>query len=381
MDIYKKILSKKPAGKVIDIKSFPQIILYGAGYLGKKMYKELQYSSVKVSCFIDKNAELIDMDIPVYNLAAADELADKSIPVLLSGLFDKNTEGIIKKQLYEMGFLNVYSLYQLDWHELMETDLGRTIFIGDYNLNNLQDDIEEINCAYNLLAEDIDREYFLQYIAAYKHYNFNDLYSLSDLSDGNCLKMQYSGNDVPEEMNFKRFLDCGAYDGDALRNLLDNGKIINEYLAFEPQLDLCEKIAGMNGRHSVGSIAAIPCGISDKGEICHFTADADTKTSAKVIESGEKVIQCMSIDMIGDIFKPTFIKMDIEGMELKALKGAANTIRKYQPHMAICVYHDLSHLWKVPLFLHSLNNKYKFYLRNYQIMGLETVLYAIPAQG
>ena len=72
------------------------------------------------------------------------------------------------------------------------------------------------------------------------------------------------------------------------------------------------------------------------------------------------------------------IKMDIEGMEPLALAGATGLIRQYHPQLAVCVYHDISHLWEIPLQIKSLYDGYRIYIRNYQFMGLETVVYAVP---
>ena len=72
------------------------------------------------------------------------------------------------------------------------------------------------------------------------------------------------------------------------------------------------------------------------------------------------------------------IKMDIEGMEPRALAGAAEIIRQHRPQLAICVYHDISHLWSIPLQIKELYEGYRLYIRNYQFMGLETVVYAVP---
>ena len=72
------------------------------------------------------------------------------------------------------------------------------------------------------------------------------------------------------------------------------------------------------------------------------------------------------------------IKMDIEGMEPRALQGAVEMIRQHRPQLAICVYHDISHLWSIPLQIKELYEGYRLYIRNYQFRGLETVVYAVP---
>ena len=43
--------------------------------------------------------------------------------------------------------------------------------------------------------------------------------------------------------------------------------------------------------------------------------------------------------------------------------------------MAICLYHEANHIWKIPKIIDSINSNYKFYIRQYE---LDTVLYAIP---
>lgn len=85
----------------------------------------------------------------------------------------------------------------------------------------------------------------------------------------------------------------------------------------------------------------------------------------------------VSLDSCIPDFAPTFIKMDIEGAELNGIKGARNTIEKYKPDLAICIYHNLEHLWKIILYIRSIENEYTFYIRTYEFAGMETVLYAI----
>lgn len=372
MSIYDEIIKYHPSESTIDVKRFHEVLLYGAGNLGKKLYEELTRAGIEVVGIIDRNAAKITFHDKVCTLEEAQNCFDKTVPVLLSGLFGKKNEKIIRADVQTAGFVHVYSFYQLDWQELMDTALGKSIFIGDYKLKNLSQDRNMIDYAYNLFAADEDKNYFLKYIAAYVHNNF------TEFAEPEFMEEQYSGNGVIGQMDYTRFMDCGAYDGDSLLNLLAQGQKIDAYLAFEPQSELCSKIKKLSGKIGVEAISVIPCGVSDKIEQKCFSVGEDGKTAGKVVEDGNRVIQCMTVDMIGDIFKPTFIKMDIEGMEPWALKGAADTIKKYRPALAVCVYHDLSHIWKIPMMIHAIAKDYTFHLRTYQIMGLETVLYAIP---
>ena len=76
------------------------------------------------------------------------------------------------------------------------------------------------------------------------------------------------------------------------------------------------------------------------------------------------------------IKKIDFIKMDIEGSEPNALKGAEGTIRKHRPKLAIAIYHDLRHFASIPNWIDGLGLGYRFYVGHFTIHAAETVLFA-----
>ena len=89
----------------------------------------------------------------------------------------------------------------------------------------------------------------------------------------------------------------------------------------------------------------------------------------------------ISIDDFVDsynISKVDFIKMDIEGAEPAALRGAVNTIKKYRPKLAIAIYHGMEDFVNIPTWLKDLNLGYDFYLGHHTIHAEETIIYANP---
>lgn len=73
----------------------------------------------------------------------------------------------------------------------------------------------------------------------------------------------------------------------------------------------------------------------------------------------------------------SFIKMDIEGSELEAIKGCKEHIKRDKPILAICVYHKPEDIVDIPLYILSLRSDYRFMMRHYSTKNSETVLYAI----
>ncbi len=73
-----------------------------------------------------------------------------------------------------------------------------------------------------------------------------------------------------------------------------------------------------------------------------------------------------------------FIKLDVEGAELNALRGAEKTIRTFRPRLAVSVYHQEDDLISIPEFLRGLNCGYKLLLDHFTIYNEETILFADP---
>ena len=108
-----------------------------------------------------------------------------------------------------------------------------------------------------------------------------------------------------------------------------------------------------------------------------------SRVSFKKLREDFSDTQCATttIDCIVEKFslpQVDFIKMDIEGAELNALKGAEKTILRCHPKLAISLYHSIDDFKTIPRYLNSLGLSYKYYLDHHTIYENETVLFAVP---
>lgn len=71
------------------------------------------------------------------------------------------------------------------------------------------------------------------------------------------------------------------------------------------------------------------------------------------------------------------IKMDIEGGEGDALKGAEHTLRTFQPRLMISAYHRDDDLWVLRKQIQDINPNYTFHFGHHTPVQWESVLYAI----
>ena len=109
-----------------------------------------------------------------------------------------------------------------------------------------------------------------------------------------------------------------------------------------------------------------------------FFEEGEGTASRIVSYETEYVIDTISIDDYFGEGKCNYIKMDIEGAELPALKGGINLIKRERPILAISIYHSLEDFWKIPQYLMMNLDNYRYYVRHHALIFCETVLYAIP---
>ena len=101
-------------------------------------------------------------------------------------------------------------------------------------------------------------------------------------------------------------------------------------------------------------------------------------TGSKISEEGSECSSIVLIDrIIDDSDEVSYLKMDIEGAEMSALRGGCNMIRRCKPKCAICAYHQSSDLWEIPIYLKKLVPEYKIYFRHHDYIHTDIICYAL----
>jgi len=177
-----------------------------------------------------------------------------------------------------------------------------------------------------------------------------------------------------------RLVDCGAYDGDTVRQLSELGIATESLAAFEPDPENFAKLSRCVTSQQCatpGDVYLFPCGVGASTEQLRFSKGH--AAGSHIDPDGSYLVQCVALDDVLPRFAPNLIKMDIEGAELAALWGARRTIAAHRPGLAICVYHRPEHLWQIPSLVKGwYGDGSQYYLRAHWYNGFDVVLYVHP---
>jgi FkbM family methyltransferase len=177
------------------------------------------------------------------------------------------------------------------------------------------------------------------------------------------------------------FVDCGGFDGDSLRTFLrrTDGRFDRAYVLEPDPANRAQLAASLERLEPAdrAKVEILPYAVGEHNGTLHFDPDHGPGSTAN--DAGTLEVECRRLD---DIIpgKPTLIKIDIEGAEPFALRGAARMIREARPVIAIVAYHYSEHLWELPKLLHELAPDAKLYFRRHADHCWETIFYAVPPE-
>ena len=354
-------LTNKVINNFLEECKTKKVCIFGAGMLGRSTTDHLKSVRIDVDFFCDNdnrkcNGLFSYLGIPCYSYEKLKELHDKTVVLIAS---DKASE--IAKQL-EADNIHYY------------LPMERKLISRDFwQKNNISDFRKEIEESYSFLEDDFSKKVYIKCLRNWfngKFEYFDDVYSPA----------QYFSKEIMPLGDHESFADIGAFDGDTTKEFIKTvNKQFEKIYAFELTKESFHKLEEYKNE--------LPLDISNKIELhnvgigqCHedvWYNPQDSSSFARTdANTGLIKTELAPLDDIIDE-RITFIKMDIEGAELSALKGAKKTIQKYKPKLAICIYHKPQDLWEIPLYIKESNPSYKLFLRHHTVLEFETVCYAV----
>lgn len=284
---------------------------------------------------------------------------------------DKSIDLLIAVWHYDKSLLSKYPDV-IDDLLVFDCWVAQSAYLNGKNLISYQYMTEHIDLfekIYNILEDNLSRQTMSRYINQKISMQYGYLSPVKR-------DHQYFDDGLIQLGEHEVLIDCGAFDGDtamAFVSFLKRHKIdtYDEIISFEPDMANYIKLKNRNiARHRI-----INKGVGCKKEVLKFIADG---TNGNINDMGSEEIEIDTIDNIMDGDRVSFIKMDIEGAEKDALLGAAKTIKKWRPKLAICAYHKAEDLYSIANTILNIMPDYKLYLRAYSEEAVEIVLYALP---
>lgn len=221
--------------------------------------------------------------------------------------------------------------------------------------------------AYEMLSDEKSKEDYLNIL------RFKLSGEVKYLLKAHSEKMRLYEEVLPLTEN-EAIVDLGAYDGDTVREFLSvtNGKY-KSIIALEPDEKNFRKLERKT--EGLPNLTRLNLGAWDKEETLYFAKKSGR--NSRLEETGTPVSFNSVDNIVTD--EVTFIKMDIEGAELKALEGARNTVKRYKPKLYVCAYHRNEDMFTIPFKIKELYEGYKIYFRQHPyIPAWESNFYAIP---
>lgn len=315
------------------------LVLYGMGLGAEKIMSELEQRGMRADDIFASDEFVRGHSFKGYKVLRYSEVCEKYKDFNVVLCFASHIDEVIDR------------IAEIDGeHTVFAPDVpvaGGGLFTREYITENE----EKFERAYSLLADEESKRVYKDIL------NFKVSGKIKYLLSSFCDKSKvYS--DILNLNENEEIIDLGAYDGDTIREFTAaTGGEYKHITALEPDKKSYKKL--LKNTDGMKNISTLNMGVWSKRDTLIFDAEAgrNSKLSAEGVS-----VEVTDIDSLN--IAPTFIKMDIEGSEMKALEGAEKTIKKYLPKLYICAYHRNEDLFALPLKINELSEKYKIYFRH-----------------
>lgn len=349
-------------------------ILWGTGAVAHVLYQYLRKHGKKIDYFCDNNQKLAGMPITtagnVICLSPKEVLKMNNVDIYIAS----TSVDEIMIQIKNSGCLaNIITppVDMLVFISIIFSDLEQ------YNKKTMLDNVSRL---FDVISDDLSHSTIFFKVWGWfvspeemKKYCFDNILTTK----------QYIPDKIIHMNSDATIVDCGAYVGDTLDFFIQHKIQFQKYIAYELDIDnfsTFNKYVESCEKNIVEKIRAFNLGVGDTQCVLPFFSNQygsfilDDNMNGEFCDISGKII---TLDTHLKNCDVSYIKMDIEGFEMSALRGAKKLISEKNPDCAICIYHKATDLWQIPLFLKSCYSDYQIYIRHHANCYFDTVCYAV----
>ncbi len=349
--------------------AFQEIVIFGAG-IGGKMTLELlrkHRAGEKVKAFCDNNPEKVGRSYIGLPVISDMDIRDRFIDALV--IVSSTAYDQIKKQLMNL---------QIEESHMYYFQPAGVSLEDDQDIMHVRKNMEKFEAVYDALADEKSKRIF-QYLLNYRiSKSISWLEKMEPLIDKE--EDQYFDCGILKDYVFKDgFVDAGAYIGDTIASFYRHYPGWEGYCycleaGKDNYMEMCRNIEAMDQK---GKIVPFQIALWDQEEKLRF--DTTNGNGSRVSDQEGEPVSASSLDKLLNGKEISFIKMDIEGAEKKAILGAKEVIRRCRPILVVCIYHRPEDFFEIPMVITDITgDEYTFYVRQYRFGQSETVLYGMP---
>ncbi len=320
--------------------SHKPILLYGTGNGADKILNELEKRKIKVSGVFASDSFVRSRSFrgfKVISFSAAKEQYGEFIALLCFG--SQLTEVIDNIKC----IAETTEIYAPDVPVIEDNEI--------FDIEYVRKHRESLERAYNLLADEASKKVFEATIYYKLTGKINYLFDCETTKKEAYTLLKLNNNEA--------YLDLGAYNGDTVEEFINEVKAYRKIIAVEPDYKNFKKLK--SNTEKVNNILLYNAAVAEKNGTALFSMRGGRNSS--VGEGTE--IKTVGVDEEFSTERVSYIKMDVEGNEISAIRGAKETLKKYRPRLNIAAYHKNADIFEIPLLISSINPDYKIYLRHH----------------
>lgn len=348
------------------------IIIYGAGYCGAMLAELLQTNQIQPLCIFDKDKQ--KQAKKLFSIEIAEPQFRQADIIIVALLAQGHLYASIKSYLLELGYFEeqIVHIYELENQRELFDKQKLVIKPNPSVAESYANQLEQLEL---VLSDEESR----RILSAAKQFLEGDP---TAKFPAHPIEEQYFAYDIYKKIGDEEVIECGGFKGDVMRIFLENNRgRFSHYTIIEPDERYLVFIEANAAGYCRDNIKILNYALSDRSQELYVTNYMDMNSVVsenKTIYSTQKV-QAKALDELLPDTKCTFLKIDVEGYELKMLQGAKKIIEFHKPVIAVAAYHHECDLYEITKKLLEYNPEYKLFLRSYMNYQ-EMVLYAVPRE-